>query len=118
MYDYEPIGIDLSSGWRDNYPNISITYSTTIDSAGNILAQQQLFIEDLYNPDASDEQAGVDAKFTALETHLDLAAAAGTSILQSAWYIGFASGYNGILTTPDVIPFFFFFSLSLRLLGP
>jgi len=61
-----------------------------------------VFIEDLYNPGAEDEEAGIEAKFDALKTHLDLAGAAGNTVLQSSWYIGFASGYNGILTTPDV----------------
>jgi hypothetical protein len=106
VYNYQPIGIDLASGWRDNYPNITIPYYESTDGNGNTQTQQ-VFIEDLYNPQAADGEAAVEAKFNALKTHLDLAGAAGSSGLQSSWYIGFASGYNGIFTTPDVRVFYF-----------
>lgn len=99
--DYRPVGVSVARGWRDNYPNITLTYYESTDGYGNTHSQQ-LFIEDLYNPQAEDEEAGVEDKFEALKTHLDLAAAtAATPDFQTSWFIGFASGYNGLLTTPS-----------------
>lgn len=71
-----------------------------------------MYIEDLYNPDASDMKDAVSAKITALSNHIGMSTGLDGLASQQTpgkWYIAFASGYNGITTTPDVRPSSLFF---------
>ncbi|CAG7853059.1 SubName: Full=Uncharacterized protein {ECO:0000313/EMBL:CCA72524.1} [Serendipita indica DSM 11827] len=93
--DYQPFGINVGKGWLDNKASFFLTY--VVDTDGN--PRQKLYVEDLYNPDGSDQKDGVNKKMNAITDHLTRAANAGPSQTDS-WYIAFASGYNGITTTP------------------
>ena len=89
----------MAKGWLDNKASFFLTY--VVDTEGN--PRQKLYVEDLYNPDGSDQKDAVNKKMNALTDHLTRAANAGFEQSDS-WYIGFASGYNGISTTPEVSP--------------
>ncbi|KAG9053692.1 hypothetical protein FS842_007421 [Serendipita sp. 407] len=93
--DYKPFGLNLARGWKDNNANISIKYDYDADNN----YRQVVYVQDLYNPDADDEEAAINKKYEVLTTHLNRSVATGFENTNK-WYIGFASGYNGVLTTP------------------
>ncbi|KAG8822027.1 hypothetical protein FRC17_009685 [Serendipita sp. 399] len=99
--NFRPFGINVPFGWRDNNPSFSIDYA--YDWNGNVL--QTVFIEDLYNLETSSGsntgEAAVRRKVEVLTAHLNSSAATGFEQNRNKWYIGFASGYSGILTTPE-----------------
>jgi hypothetical protein len=96
--DQMDVGINLSSGWSDNRANFSIRYAYNEDGA----VAQTVYIEDLYNSQADDEEQALDIKFDALMRHFNLSTSKRMEERTAEWYIAFASGYNGILTTPEV----------------
>ncbi|PVF98456.1 PLC-like phosphodiesterase [Serendipita vermifera] len=95
--DQMDVGINFSSGWSDNKASISIQYA--YDSDGTVA--QTVYIEDLYNPQADSEEEALDAKFNALMVHFNSSTSRSVEERMAQWYIAFASGYNGILTTPE-----------------
>src|SRR5258708_39615556 len=85
------VGMDVSTGFADNNASFTIDYSGT--------GQHIAYIEDFYDVNKTDLAAAVDAKVSAVTSHLELAAGSDATG-QLVWT--FASGYSGILVLPAV----------------
>jgi hypothetical protein len=99
--NYTSQGPYLGQGWLDNTANITMPYLH--DSANNTL--QTVYIEDFYNPDTATLKDAVGDKLTALKAHLQQSMSlSGNASAQTpgVWFIAFASGYNGVTSTPKV----------------
>jgi hypothetical protein len=90
------VGINVATGFADNNASFTIDYSGT--------GQHIAYIEDFYDVNKTDLAAAVDAKFSAVASHVDLAAGSDATA-QLVWT--FASGSSGIFVLPAV-------SLTLR----
>jgi hypothetical protein len=80
------------------------------DSANATL--QTVYIEDFYNPDTATLKDAVGDKLTAIKAHLNQSMSlSGNASAQTpgVWFIAFASGYNGVTSTPNVFFFSFYF---------
>lgn len=98
--NYTSQGPYLGQGWLDNTANITMPYLH--DSANNTL--QTVYIEDFYNPDTATLKDAVADKLTALKAHLQQSMSlSGNASAQTpgVWFIAFASGYNGVTSTPN-----------------
>jgi 1-phosphatidylinositol phosphodiesterase len=84
------VGINVATGFADNNADFTIDYSGT--------GQHIAYIEDLYDLNATDLSAAVNAKFSAVAAHVDLAAGSGATG-QLVWT--FASATSGIFALPE-----------------
>jgi hypothetical protein len=78
------------------------------DSSNNTL--QAVYIEDRYNPDTATMKDAVGDKLTALKAHLNQSMSLqGNASAQTpgVWFIAFASGYNGVTSTPKACLLFY-----------
>jgi len=86
------VGINVATGFADNNADFTIDYSGT--------GQHIAYIEDLYDLNATDLSAAVNAKFSAVAAHVDLAAGSGATG-QLVWT--FASATSGIFALPEAM---------------
>jgi hypothetical protein len=104
--NYVSQGPYLGNGWLDNTANITMAY---LHDASNTTLQT-VYIEDFYNPDTTTMKEAVADKLTALKAHFQQSMSlSGNASAQTpgVWFIAFASGYNGVTSTPKVSLLFY-----------